>query len=151
MRKLLGRREGQAIVEMALASMLFIFAFFAAMEFARALYSYNTIVHFARMAARYAVVNQTDSASLDRAKNIAVYGNPDVSSGSPVLPGLTRDMVSVNLQTLESDINGQPVNQKISVVVSGYQFQFVVPIYNSITIPAFETSLYTESLGNVPP
>ena len=59
-------------------------------------------------------------------------------------------MVTVTVQPIDTDVNGVAVNQKVSVAVTGYQFQFIVPLAPSITIPGFETALYTESMGNVP-
>ena len=145
--------SGQALVEMALAAMMFFFLFFGIIEFARALYTWNTIVQTTRAAARWAVVNvgsNADSTDIERTKNIVVYQDPDVNSGPGILTGLTTALVNVSVVTLESDSNGVPINQKISVSVAGFQFQPVLPITGPITMPAFETSLYTESMGVVP-
>jgi Flp pilus assembly protein TadG len=151
--KLKANEKGQSLVEMALVSMLFFFLLFGILEFGRALWTYNTIVQSTRTAARWAVVNvanNTDTTDIDRSKNLVVYGYPDVSSGPPIVPGLSTTMVTVTVQPIDTDVNGVAVNQKISVSVTGYQFQFIVPLAPSITIPAFETALYTESMGNVP-
>ncbi len=143
-------QKGQAVVEMAFIILVFLFVVFGITEFARALYTYNTIVQSTRAAARWAVVNVTgnsDATNIDKTKNIVVYGDPNVSSGDPLLNGLTKGAVDVSVQTIEADSGGTPISQKISVTVSGYQFRFLVPIAPNITIPAFETSLYTESMG----
>jgi Flp pilus assembly protein TadG len=145
--------RGQALVEMAFACLMFLFVFFGIIEFSRALYTYNTIVQSTRAAARWAVVNvgsDADTADKDRTRNIVVYGDPDISSGSPILSGLTTSLVDVSVQTIESDSKGSPISQKISVKVSGFQFTFALPIAGTLTLPAFETSLYTESMGVVP-
>jgi Flp pilus assembly protein TadG len=145
--------RGQALIEMAFASLMFCFLFFGLIEFSRALYTWNTIVQTTRAAARWAVVNvgsNSDSANIDRTKNVVVYQDPDINSGAGILNGLTTALVEVSVVTLESDSNGRPINQKISVRVSGFQFQPVLPITGPITFPAFETSLYTESMGVVP-
>ncbi len=134
---------GQALVEMALASLMFLFLFFGIIEFSRALYTYNTIVQSTRAAARWAVVNTFDQAKI---KNMVVYGDPDVSSGNPILSGLRTDLVSASVVVLQSSAG----SKKISVIVSGFQFKFVLPIAGTITLPPFETSLYTESMGVVP-
>ena len=89
----------------------------------------------------------SDTTNLDKVRNIVVYGNPDTSAGNPVLNGLNKAMVNVAVQTIEADMNGVPISQKITVSVSGYQFRFVIPIIPDINIPPFETSLYTESMG----
>jgi Flp pilus assembly protein TadG len=145
--------RGQALIEMAFVLLMFLFLFFGIVEFSRALYTWNTIVQSTRAAARWAVVNvggNSDSADIERTKNVVVYHDPDISSGAGILSGLTTSLVQVSVVTLESDSNGRPINQKISVTVSGFQFQPVLPITGPITFPAFETSLYTESMGVVP-
>ncbi len=147
--------KGQSLVEMALVCMIFFFLLFGILEFARALYYYNTIVQNTRAAARWAVVNvldNSDSADITSTKNIVLYGGP-TGSGATVLPGMTAAMVNVSVANLEVDTSSppKPISQKISVSVSGYPFQFLIPLGPNITIPAFETSLFTESRGIIPP
>ena len=146
-------RNGQALVEMAFSALMFFFVFFGIIEFSRALYMYNTIVQSTRAAARWAVVNVAgngDLGDIARAKNIVVFGDPDTTTGGPMLSGLSTSLVDVSVVTVESDSNGVPISQKISVTVSGFQFRPVLPITGAITLPAFETSLHTESMGVVP-
>ena len=66
---------------------------------------------------------------------------------------MTAAMVNVSVANLEVDTSSppKPISQKISVSVSGYPFQFLIPLGPNITIPAFETSLFTESRGIIPP
>jgi Flp pilus assembly protein TadG len=143
--------KGQALVEMAFALLIFMFIIFGITEFSRALYTYNTIINTTRAAARWAVVNVTGSAdatNIAKVKNMVVYGDPNTSSGNPLLAGLTTSLVNVSIQTIDADSSGVAMSQKISVTVSGYQFRFIVPVAPDITIPAFETSLFTESMGS---
>ena len=147
--------KGQSLVEMALVCLIFFFLLFGILEFSRALYYYNTIVQNTRAAARWAVVNvldNSDTADITNTKNIVLYGSP-TGSGSPVLPGMTSTMVNVSVANLEVDTSTppKPISQKISVSVTGYPFQFIIPLAPNITIPAFETSLFTESRGIIPP
>jgi Flp pilus assembly protein TadG len=145
--------RGQSLVEMAFAVVLFFTLLFSIIEFGRALWTYNSIVQSTRAGARWAVVNvgsNADTTNIDRTKNIVVYASPDVSTGIPTVPGLDKSMVSVSVVTVDSDSNGIPINQKISVSVNGFQFQFIVPIVPNISIPAYETTLYTESMGVIP-
>jgi hypothetical protein len=145
--------RGQAMVELVLVLMIFLFSIFGITEFSRALYTYNTIIQSTRAAARWAVVNGND---VNRIKNIVVYGYPDVSSGDPILSGLTKNMVSVSPSPVDIDADGKgsTISQKISIGVNGpyateiYQFRFIVPLVPNITFPVFETSLYTESMGS---
>jgi Flp pilus assembly protein TadG len=135
--------QGQVIVEFALVGLVFFFIVFGIMEFSRALYTYNTLVQSTRAAARWAVVNGVSGNSV---QNVAVYGNP-AGSGAPLLTGLTTSNISVSIADLERDSKNVAITQKVSVSITGYQFQFVVPFIPDITIPALETSLYTESMG----
>ena len=114
----LSRQRGQSLVEMALVVLLFFFLIFAILEFGRALWTYNSIVQSTRAAARWAVVNvgsSADATDIDRTKNIVVYGYPDVSSGTPLVPGLTKPQVDVFVQPIDVDSNGVAINQKVSV------------------------------------
>ena len=95
-------QQGQALVEMALASLMFLFVFFGVLEFSRALYTYNTIVQSTRAAARWAVVNvggNGDTADIARTKNLVVYSDPDTVSGGAILSGLTTSLVEVSVVT----------------------------------------------------
>lgn len=53
-----GRRRGQALVEFALTSLLFIFTLVSIIELGRMMHAYITLQHAARTAARYAVTGQ---------------------------------------------------------------------------------------------
>lgn len=145
-----GGQRGQVLVEMALILALFLLLIFGIAEFARAMYTYNTIVQSTRAAARWAVVNVVsdgDTINKEKTRNIAVYGDPNSSSGDPLLPGLTTSLVDVQVQPIEVDSNGIAISKKVSVRIVGYQFNFIVPIMPDIAIPSFETTLYTESMG----
>ena len=147
------RTRGQSLLEMAFVVLIFLFLLFGIIEFGRALWTYNTIVQATRAGARWAVVNvqsNSDTANKTKVQNMVVYGDPNVSSGNPILPGLLTSMVTVSIVAMETDSSGNPLNQKVSVSINNYQFRFIVPIAPTITIPAFETSLYTESMGVVP-
>src|SRR5512137_2661100 len=138
-----GRQRGQALVEMALIIVVFLFLFIGIIEFGRAMYTYSAIVQATRAGARSAVVNvrnESDTANRDRAANVVVYGDPDVSSGTPVLAGLPQARTEVHVVAIETS-NGLPISQKVTVRVENFQFHFVLPIEYTITIPAFETSL----------
>src|SRR6187200_2104862 len=107
--------KGQSLVEMALVCLIFFFLLFGILEFGRALWTYNTIVQSTREAARWAVVNvanAADSTDINRARNIVIYGYPDVSSGAPLVPGLDSATVTVVIQPLQTDASGTAINEK---------------------------------------
>ena len=139
-------QRGQALVEMALASLMFFFLFFGVIEVSRALYTYGTIVQATRAAARWAVVNK-DADPYSGTKNYVVYGNAS-GTGSQILSGLTTANVEV------APKNFGVGHQGILVRIKNYQFVPVLPVFGGITLPPFETSLYAESRGcelNTPP
>jgi Flp pilus assembly protein TadG len=77
-------QKGAAIPELAVAIPVFFMLFLGVVDFARAMWTYNTLDHAAREVARYASVHSEDSgapvtlADLTRyARNRAVGLNPD--------------------------------------------------------------------------
>jgi len=135
--------RGSTLVEFAIGATVFLTAMFAVLEFGRALWTHNALSDAARRGARYATLHaQGDSGSV---QNMVVYGNP-AGSGQPLLPNLSTGNVSVNYS------NPYQINQgTVSVSITGYQFQFVIPIVGTtITIPNYTTTLTAESVGLVP-
>lgn len=152
--------RGQTLVEFALVVMIFLVVMFGLVEFARALWTWNTIVQATRAGARFAVVEIPNLANDDAIKNYVVYLN-SAGTGDPVLPGLTTSNVTVSFRKIDlgsgayvpppNNGAGQPNKYLADVVqvgITGYNFNFVVPIIGtSITLPAFTTTLSLEGLG----
>jgi Flp pilus assembly protein TadG len=135
--------RGSTLVEFAIGATVFLTAMFAVLEFGRALWTHNALSDAARRGARYATLHaQGDSGSV---QNMVVYGNP-AGSGQPLLPNLSTGNVSVNYS------NPYQINQgTVSVSITGYQFQFVIPIVGTtITMPNYTTTLTAESVGLIP-
>jgi len=135
--------RGSTLVEFAIGATVFLTAMFAVLEFGRALWTHNALSDAARRGARYATLHaQGDSGSV---QNMVVYGNP-AGSGQPLLPNLSTGNVSVNYS------NPYQINQgTVSVSITGYQFQFVIPIVGTtVTMPNYTTTLTAESVGLVP-
>jgi len=153
------RQRGQTLVEFALVVLVFLVIVFGLVEFARALWTWNTIVQATRAGARFAVV-ETPSTSDIEIKNYVVYLNPS-GTGDPVLPGLATSNVTVSFWRIDPNTGnyvappnngaGQPnkfLADVVRVGIAGYNFSFVVPIIGtSITLPAFTTTLSLEALG----
>ena len=149
---------GQTLVEFALVVMVFLVIMFGLVEFARALWTWNTIVQATRAGARFAVVETPNPANDDAIKNYVVYLN-SAGTGDPVLPGLTTSNVTVSFQKIDPNTGayvpapGTPPNKfqadVVQISITGYSFNFVVPIIgSSITLPAFTTTLSLEGLGS---
>lgn len=135
--------RGSTLVEFAIGATVFLTAMFAVLEFGRALWTHNALTDAARRGARYATMHaQSDPTSV---QNVVVYGNP-AGSGQPLLPNLGTSNVSVNYSSTYQINNGT-----VTVSITGYQFQFVVPIVGTtITMPSYTTTLTAESVGLVP-
>ena len=134
--------RGATLVEFSIALMVFLVAMFAVIEFGRALWVHNALADAARRGARYAVLHSSDNAAA--VKNVVVYGNAAGGTQATV-PNLTTTNVSVTYSNFG-------LNQGTATVsITGYQFQFVVPIVGTtITMPAYTTTLTGESVGYIP-
>ena len=77
-------------------------------------------------------------------KNVAVYGNPE-GTGQPLFNNLGTDKVNVTYSNFGLG------DGSVSVTITGYQFQFIVPIVGtSIQMPNYNTTLTGESVGTTP-
>lgn len=134
--------QGATLVEFSIAALVFLTVMFAVIEFGRALWVHNALADAARRGARYASVHSAGDA--DKVKNVVVYGDED-GGETPMIPNLTTDNVSVNY-------SGWAVNGgTVSVSITEYEFQFVIPIVGTtITMPSYTTTLTGESIGFVP-
>ena len=140
-------QKGQTLVEFALAVMLFLTILFGIIEFGRALWTWNTIVQATRAGARFAVTS--DPTNTTAIKNWVVYHN-SAGTGDPVLNGLTTTNVNVTFQKNDPSVTiATPYNADVvQVGISGYNFDFIVPLFGaSMTMPPFTTTLPVEGLG----
>lgn len=134
--------RGSTLVEFALALLVFLTAMFAVMEFGRALWVHNALTDAARRGARYAALHST--ADMDAVKNVVVYGDPAGGTQS-VVPNLTPANVTVTYTDFALN------KGTASVSVTGYQFQFVIPIIGTtITMPNYTTTFTGENAGFIP-
>ena len=142
MLRIKNNERGSTLVEFAIGVTVFVTAMFAVLEFGRALWVHNALSDAARRGARYAVLH---SAGSDAAiKNIVVYGN-DAGTGQPMLNNLTTGNVNVTYSNFGLN------DGTVSVSITGYQFQFVIPILGTtITMPSYTTTLGGESAGYTP-
>ena len=134
--------RGSSLVEFSIAVTVFLTVMFGVIEFGRALWVHNALADAARRGARYATVSKASEA--DKVKNVVVYGNPD-GTGDPMLPNFSTTNVTV-------DYSGFGLNKgTVSVSITNYQFQFVIPIVGTtITMPNYTTTQKGESVGLVP-
>lgn len=137
------RQQGATLVEFAIGATVFLTSMFAVIEFGRALWVHNALTDAARRGARYAVIHS--SADIDSVKNVVVYG--DAAGGTqPLVQNLATSNVDVSYSGFGLN------NGTVSVSITNYQFQFVLPLVGtSIQMPAYTTTLTGESAGLVPP
>ena len=147
--------RGAALMEFTIGASVFLTAIFAVLQFGILLWTHNALTDAVRRGARYAI-NQCDpadgscpgsSTSVDRAKNMVVYGTPNPATGAqPVVKGLTTDNVQVSYTSF--GVNAGAV--KVSIV--NYDFSFVVPLFGTtLRMPSYQTTLTGENAGYVPP
>jgi Flp pilus assembly protein TadG len=147
--------RGAALLELAIGATVFLTVVFGVLQFGVLLWTHNALTDAARRGARYAV-NQCDpsdgscpnsSTSVDRTKNVVVYGTPAPAAGAqPVVKGLTTDNVQVTY-------SGFGVNAgSVTVRIVNYDFSYVVALFGStLRMPAYSTTLPGENAGYVPP
>ena len=136
-------KRGSTLLEFAIGATVFLTVMFAVLEFGRALWVHNALADAARRGARYAVIhNSADAASV---KNVVVYGDP-AGGSQPLVNNLTTSNVTVTYSNFGLETG------TVSVSVTNYQFQFVVPLIGTtIQMPSYNTTLTGESAGLVPP
>lgn len=147
------QEKGQSLVEFALVAMIFLVVLFGIIEFSRALWTYNTIVQATRAGARFAVVEVPTSTDIEVQRFVAYHNS--TGTGTPVLPGLSTSNVSVNYWKInpatgayEAPTPNKYAADVIQVGITGYTFNFIVPIFGtSLTLPGFTTTLQLEGLG----
>lgn len=134
--------RGATLVEYSIAVMVFMIAMFAVIEFGRAIWVHNALSDAARRGARYAALHS--AADVADVKNVVVYGDPTGGS-QPTVPNLSTTNVEVTYSNFGLNTG------TVSVKVTNYQFQFVIPIVGTtITMPNYTTTLTGENVGFIP-
>jgi len=106
------RREGRAGnvgIEFAIGSVILVTAFTSAFQYGYIFYQYNALENAVSNGAFYgALRNYTEQCSVasstftDAVKNMVVYGDPTVSSGTPAVRGLTTSVVTVTISPTQA-------------------------------------------------
>lgn len=134
--------QGATLVEFSIAATVLLVVVFGVIEFGRALWTHNALSDAARRGARYATLHS--AAEIEQVRNVVVYGNAE-GTGTPMIPNLTTEKVTVDYSNFALNAG------TVSVSVTGYEFQFIVPIVGtSITMPNYTTTLTGESVGWIP-
>lgn len=140
--KSLRRMRGAVAVEFGLVAIPLITLLLGIAEFGHAFYQYNTMVKSVRDATRLlSAYDPTDTTDypLAQAQCLVVYGTTDCS-GSPLVTGLTTNMVVVCDQVNTTGCSGQyknvqtnPAAETINLVqvkVTGYPYSQITGFFN---------------------
>lgn len=165
-------QAGAAMVEFAIVVPVFFLLLFGVIEFARLLFTFNTLTEMARRGARVAAVCPPNHPAIRR---VAIFGDPDSGTTGKFVPNITTDNIQVRyldaidtpLTNLTYPIPTTPstdyltdwnkLNEGGSVEVSiiNYSHNFIIPMPQRlsnllpITAPAYGTKLPPEALGVV--
>ena len=132
-------QRGNAMVEFALASLILVPVFANTFQFGFTFYQYLRLEEAVRNAARYGgsrTFNAGNSASITAfrtaVKQMAVYGDSEASSGTPLVPNLTTSQVNVTIVDNSGNAASSSVSpRKVAVSVSGLN---VNGIFGSVTL-----------------
>jgi hypothetical protein len=148
------QQKGLYIVEFALVAALFFVLLFGMIEFARALFVWNTLTEATRRGARLAAVCPVGHASI---ANVTVFNAPGAGGASPILPTLnTSDVVTDYLDQAGAVTGILDDIRYVRVSIVGFSHVLLIPALlpglpaMTLTAPTFETTLPSESLGCVP-
>lgn len=142
--------SGSSMAEFAVVAAIFLMLIFGIIEFGRLFYTHSALTDATRRGARYAVLH---SQNVTCVKNVTVYGETHLDSAcaplpgaQPLINGLTASKVNVAYDAA-FDVN----KGSATVTITGYQFNLSVPLFRQIlTMPAYRTTLTTESAGQIP-
>ena len=125
-------QKGVAAVEFAILLPVLVLICFGITEYGRAMYQYDALTKSVRNAVRYMSQQAPNGTTAQGvARCLAVHGNRDCG-GASLVPGLTTSMVLIS--NASSQPTGSGTVDLVTVTISGYQFDSLVPgIFSSIT------------------
>jgi len=142
------REQGIFTVEFAIIATALFIVLFAVIELSRILWVWNTIDEATRRGARLAAVCPINHPAVPE---VTVFAQPGGGPDSPILQGLSTANVSVQYL----DQNGDPNTvfndiQFVRVSIINYSITPLIPFVTTVfTLPPFETTLPSESLGYI--
>ena len=141
--------QGTFLIEFAIIAAALFTILFAVIELSRIIWIWNTADEATRRGARVAAVCPIDHPAVPEATIFATAGS---GGPSPILRGLDTSNVSVayldefgDAETVFGDI------KYVRVSLNGYTVTPLIPfIDTTFTLPKFETTIPSESLGLIP-
>lgn len=143
---MIGRQDGLATVELALTGAVALMVLFGCIEIGRMVFVWNTVGEATRSGAHLAAICPVNDPAI---KAAVLMGAGDTS---PILAGLKASHVMVTYLDDAGGIAGSFSDiAYVSVSVSGFQHTLIIPFVGAtVTVPAFTTTVPTESLGFIP-
>jgi Flp pilus assembly protein TadG len=167
-------QKGATMVEFAIIALLFFMLLFSAIEVARWMFTWNTLVEATRRGARIATVCPFNDNYIKVATVFGEPSQPDSAQTSPVLNGLSTNNVSINYYTvnpLNATTGTMTLDQNPGINKANIRFvevsiknaapwpksewyttRFIAPvigdILGTIVPPTFRTVMSVESLGD---
>ncbi len=160
-------QAGAAMVEFAIVGSVFFILLFGVIEFARLLFTFNTLTEMVRRGARVAAVCPPNHPAIRR---VAIFGDPDSGTTGDILPNVT----TANIQVRYLDASDTPLTKltypipatpstdyltdwnklneggSVEVSVINYSHNLIIPMnLGPINVPTFSTKLPPEALGVV--
>ena len=132
------KQSGQSLVEAALTMTVFLAMFIGILDFGQFLYFHQSLVDRARAGVRWAATNY--NADQTAVQQYTVYGDSTVTSGTPMISGLTTSMVAMT-QTGTAGTADRVVN----VTISGYPISYLSLWVAGVRTTAVSANLPSEA------
>lgn len=149
------RENGVYTVEFAIVGSLFFLLFFAAIEVARLLWTWNVLTEVSRRAARLStvcnVLSDTSSNTSALAESVGVTQLASFNN-TGILPNLSHENLDITFLELDGSIATYLSDIRlVRAEIVNYQHQLLIPgLFLTLNSPNFKTTLVTESLGAIP-
>ncbi|HEY0721815.1 MAG TPA: TadE family protein [Gammaproteobacteria bacterium] len=143
-------QRGAHTVEFAVVGSMFFVLLFAAIEFGRLMFVWNTLDETSRRGARVAAVCPINSAAI---KRVALFDTPGSSGSSPLLPDLSEANIYIDYLDAAGTSLSDPASSYLDIAyvrssVINYHHHLIIPFFTQeLVLPPFTTVLPRESLG----
>ena len=156
------KQKGSIIVEFDIIAAALFIVLFAVIDLARHLWIWNTAAEATRRGARVAAVCPIDVGDHSKVHRATVFA--DISNSGPATSPILRELDTGHVDVFYLDEDGTDLTaddtppptfentRYVRVSLSGYPVKALIPFIDiDITLPPFETTIPSESLGLVPP
>lgn len=144
-------KKGVYSVEFSIVAAVFFMLFFAVLEGARLMYTWNVLTEVTRRGARLATVchvSQESETSPFSPVSTAVLSAATFAD-SPLIPNLNSTNINISYLDYSGNTAGTfPQIRLVRAEIVNYQHQLLIPFISmTLNSPGFSTTLPAESLG----